>query len=63
MAIRNHQYAIGLAVLALIVCGVHGTKKALVLVDSPDIKTTHSIFFKSLKGKLCILVQATRTLF
>ena len=28
------------------------SKKTLVLYDNSDIKTTHSIFFKSLVGKL-----------
>jgi len=28
-----------------------GSKNTLVLFDNADIKTTHSIFFKSLEGK------------
>ncbi|XP_039259028.1 dolichyl-diphosphooligosaccharide--protein glycosyltransferase 48 kDa subunit-like [Styela clava] len=37
--------------LAVVLAKENSNKKALVLVDSADIKSTHSIFFKSLKDR------------
>jgi len=41
--------AFSFACVVLVVSAKYG-KKTLVLYDNTDIKTTHSIFFKSLTG-------------
>lgn len=41
--------------LALMLQAVLGDGKTLVLLDNPNIRDTHSIFFRSLAGELLII--------
>jgi len=49
------QFLAGLVILAAVFASSHANKKTLVLLDNWSIRETHSVFFKSLRGKMTLL--------
>jgi hypothetical protein len=49
------KFWIVVVIFLRVICGVRAGGETLVLLDNLAIKETHSMFFKSLQGWLCII--------